>query len=253
MPERLESICAELAAQGLGVQGVADGAPYQHLLEGCTSVLVFASGGTGLWEGFLADIRANPPAFSAAVHPLDEFVARLIRAADPDPPPGRRWIRCAAEPEAFIDFRALGLAAGLGWRSHMGLLVHPRYGLWISLRAALLLREELPSAGPLQGEGPCPGCSKPCMDACPGGAVGAEGWKAGACADFHLRSSLCSDRCHSRLSCPEGAGHAYGSLQNHYHSAQDTGRIMLARELGVPPGLRVDPPPWKHWSPSDAD
>ena len=48
MPERLESICAELAAQGLGVQGVADGAPYQHLLEGCTSVLVFASGGTGL-------------------------------------------------------------------------------------------------------------------------------------------------------------------------------------------------------------
>ena len=251
MKERLESICAELAAHGLGVQGVADGSPYQNLLEGCSSVLVFASGGTRLWESFVADTKARPEVFTRSAHPLDDFVGRLIHAADPEPPHGRRWIRCAAEPEAFIDFRALGFAAGLGWRSHMGMLLHPRYGLWISLRAALLLREELPVNGALSGNGPCPDCSKPCISACPGQAVHAQGWQPGLCASFHLHSPTCSTRCHSRVSCPEGAGHAYGTLQHHYHTAQDSGRLLLAKELGIPPGLVGEPPPWKQWSTTD--
>ncbi|MFT4974576.1 MAG: hypothetical protein ACI8S6_000459 [Myxococcota bacterium] len=237
-----------LSAVGLNVSGVTDGRPYEEQLAGCRSVVVFASGGRALWEAFVADAQANPGHLTDHDHPFDDFVARAIRAADPDPPPSRRWIRCAAEPEAFLDFRPLALGAGLGWRSKTGLLLNPEHGLWLGMRAACLTTEVLPQQAALSGEGPCGDCPGYCADACPGGAFPEGRLQIRACAAFNVASEVCHGRCDARLACPEGAVHRHGPLQHHYHYARDTGRPMLAEVLGVEDGRSGLGPQWAAWS-----
>ncbi len=113
--DRLDEIRAKLRVAGLNVSGIADGTGLDHILPGCRSVVVFASGGTALWEAMCADLSAHPDHLTGEDHPLDAFVARAIQAADPRPPDDRRWIRCAAQPEAFVDFRPLAHGTGCGW------------------------------------------------------------------------------------------------------------------------------------------
>ena len=170
-PHWLQSIFNHLSPIGLNVIGIADGSPYQSLLPSCRSVIVFASGGSALWDSFIKDIERHPAHLRDHQHPFDDFVHRAIQSADPSPQPSRRWIRCAAEPEVFLDFRPLAHAAGLGTQSTMGLLIHPQYGLWVGLRAALLTTEPLSISSTIPVS-PCDACeSKPCIAACPAGAV----------------------------------------------------------------------------------
>lgn len=237
-----------LSAIGLNASGVCDGRPYDHLLPGCRSVVVFGSGGTALWDAFLADLRARPEHLTAHAHPLDDFVTRAIQAADPDPPASRRWVRCAAEPEAFVDFRPLGLAAGLGWHSRTGMLLHPTYGLWLGMRAACFTTEALPLSAPLDGEGPCGGCPGHCARACPGGAFPEGSLQIRACAAFNVASDVCHGRCDARRACPAGSTHRHGDLQHHYHYARDTGRPALAAALGVAAGRAGQGPRWADWA-----
>ncbi len=240
-----------LAAVGLDTGGGADGAAWQHVLPGCRSVVVVASSGRALWNAFVADLRAHPEHLTGEAHPLDAFVVRSLARLDPEPDPERRWVRCAAEPEMFVDFRPLAADAGLGWTSRVGLLLHPEAGLWISLRAACFTIEALPVSRALVGEGPCGDCPAPCEPACPGGAVGDDGWSVAACARFHQESRGCHGRCDARLACPVGAGHAHGLLQHHYHNARDTGRPLLARLLGAEDERYAGVGPhWESWSPA---
>ncbi|HEU5057994.1 MAG TPA: hypothetical protein VFU21_15795, partial [Kofleriaceae bacterium] len=137
-----------LGAIGLDVVGVAAGAAYQDVLPGCRSVLVFGSG-AGLWDAFVAALRADPARLGGEQHPLDRFVESAVAAADPAPPTSRRWIFCAAGEPDPVDFRTLALRAGLGWRSALGLLLHPVRGVWFALRAACFTTAALPrSASP---------------------------------------------------------------------------------------------------------
>ena len=239
-------------AAGLTASGVADGREHQDLLPGCRSVLVFASGGVALWEALLADLRAHPAHLTDSAHPLDDFIARQIDAIDPPTlrPPTRRWIRCAAEPEQFIDFRPLAHDAGLGWPSRMGLLLHPTYGLWMGMRAACFTTEALPLDAPLAGEGPCPTCPAPCASACLGDAFREGRMQIRRCATFNTTSAACHGDCAARRACPEGAAHRYGALEMHYHYARDTGRRALAAaaQIGGDDAHEGRNPRWSEWA-----
>ena len=252
-PAWLQLLTVKLAGFGLNVSGIAPGEDFDEYLPGCRSVVVFASGGTLLWDCFVKDIRANPQHLTAYQHPFDEFVRRQLRQADPSPCVDRRWVRCAAEPEEFIDFRALAFAAGLGWKSLQGMLIHPRYGLWIGLRAALLTTQKISVEGPVVGESPCLPCAKPCIAACPGGAIDRNGWNVSNCAEFHQLSELCHGRCSSRLSCPQGEQFRHTSLQHHYHNARQSGRAQLAKELGIIDKVKGLDPPWSAWQKVNED
>ena len=239
----------ELNGIGLNVVGVADGRPYESLLPGCRSVVVFASGGRDLWNAFYADLKAHPEHLVAEDHPFDAFVARGVAAVDPKPDSTRRWVFCAARSDVFVDFRLLAHRAGLGWTSVMGLLLHPRYGLWIGLRAACFTSDVLPRGDALSGEGPCASCSKPCMASCPGEAFPDGALDIHRCARFHLESESCHGRCHARLACPVGHEYRHSALQHHYHNARATGRIELARRLGIEDDRREgEGPYWEEWS-----
>lgn len=246
--EWLSSIQQSLGAIGLNAVGVADGQDYGHVLPGCRAVVVFASGGTALWDAFMSDLQTNPRQLTEHTHPLDDFVHRAIHAADPEPPSSRRWVRCAAEPELFVDFRPLAENAGLGWRSRTGLLLHPRYGLWMGMRAACFTTEALPLDSALQEESPCTRCPGHCASACPGEAFAGGSISIRRCAAFNVASDVCHGRCAARLSCPEGQGHRHGTLQHHYHYARDTGRPALAAHLQIVDHGTGVGPNWASWA-----
>ena len=237
-----------LRALGLDVQGVADGTRYDAWLPGCHSVLVYASGGTALWEALLSACRADPRRWSDEEHPLDAFVRAEVTALDPDPPSSRRWIFCGALEEKQPDFRTLAYEAGLGFPSKLGLLLHPVHGPWLGLRAACFTTDRIAPTGPLPGRGPCDGCPAPCVSACLGNAMSFErGWDVGACASFHEASRACHRDCASRVACPVGEAHRYGELERLYHNNRVVGRPAVAAFLGIEDEKLGVGPQWALW------
>lgn len=256
-PPWMHAVLRALAPFGLQRWGVAPLEPGAGPLPGATHALVIASGGPALWSAFEAAIGADPEVLRAEAHPLDAFVARALAAADPAPPPSRRWVRCAADEPTFVDFRPLALAAGLGWPGRLGLLMGPDDGPWLGLRAACFTTEPLPASAPLPGPGPCARCPAPCAPACPVGApaAGTAAWGGGpapfgiaACA-AHRAAGGCRSACLSRNACPEGSTSRYSDREQAYHEDRPSGRPALARALGVQgdrhPGLG---PPWADWA-----
>ena len=243
-----------LGAAGLDVVGVADGASYQDVLPGCRSVLVLGSG-AALWDAFVAEVRRVPRLLTGELHPLDAFVRRAVAAIDPEPPATRRWIRCAADEACPVDFRTLGLRAGLGWRSALGLLLHPVRGVWFALRAACFTTSWLPRSLAPVGDGPCLACDAPCASACPAHAVElpflpgqAGGWQVDACAAWNTGPAPCVTGCAARVACPAGAEHAYPPIQRHYHQDRRSGRRALAAALGIADGTSGLGPDWAGWT-----
>jgi len=239
-----------LAACGLNVFGVANGAGQDDILPGCRSVLLFGSGGGALWESLLVDLRRSPAGLTDETHPLDAFVSRQLKAADPNPPPSRRWVRAAGDETVFADFRLLSHQAGMGHHSKLGLLLHPEWGPWMGLRAACFTTEHIAPTGPRTDANPCDACPAPCADACHGGVISEAGIDIRGCAAFHVRtgeSGPCASRCDARRACPVGASRAYPPLEQRYHYNRRLGRRALAEAVGAPLGVEGSGPYWGEW------
>ena len=107
------------------------------LLPGATSAVVLGCGGPAFGEAFL-----RSPEAGLAEHPIDHFASRIVEAAAETlrrrGAPTRAIYYWQNRDGAFADFIALARAVGLGLASRVGILIHPSYGPWISLRAALL-------------------------------------------------------------------------------------------------------------------
>jgi len=247
--EKEHHIIEKLDAIGLNVWGIASGESWQEILPGCQSVIVFASGGTALWDAFVQDILQHPTHLTECDHPLDAFVARTIQTVDPSPPPNRRWVRCAADAETFVDFQQLSADANMGFESRMGLLIHPQYGLWIGLRAAYFTTTRLQVPSNLNKSHPCEPCDAPCIRACPGEAFPNDEWDVHRCAAFHVESDACHGICHARCACPIGTNHRHKPLQHHCHNARNSGRKKLAAHLNiVNDTINGIGPHWEAWS-----
>jgi len=202
------------------------------IAPGARSILVFASGGAALWRALLADLRENHTHLTDEAHPLDAFVYRAVDSAKlaNDIKDGT-WFYPAGDAKVHVDFRSLAVAAGLGTPSRLGLVIHPRWGPWIGLRAAWFTPLDLAPSKPV--EPVCTGCAAPCLDACPGSAFVGGQWDVQRCSDFHQRSALCAQSCGSRMACPVGASERYPELELLYHYDRKTGRKALAKALGI--------------------
>ena len=233
----LDRAVEELGAIGLNAWGVA----HSSELEGYRSAAVFGSGGGALWAAFEEDLRANPRHLSDEDHPLDAFVRRAVSRLEL--PAQCRVVRAAGDETTFVDFRPLALAAGLGWHSKLGLLMHPEHGPWMGLRVAIFTTEVLEVTGALEGEGPCAGCPAPCSAACPVDAPGIP-FDIKACGRFHHTSDDCKHTCHARSACPEGAAHRYPEAAIRYHYDRRSGRKELADRLGIEDRREGSGPYW---------
>ncbi len=120
----------------------------------------------------------------------------------------------------MLTYRAL--RTGRIWESPVRLLVHDRAGLMVSFRGALALRERL--ALPPAPARPCDSCpDRPCLTACPVGALGAEGYDVPACRGFldTPAGADCMARgCAVRGACPVSASHGRLDAQSAFHMRQ---------------------------------
>ena len=190
-----------------------------RMLDGACSVRVLGCGGRGFGDAFLASPEARRDR-----DPIDSFTRRVVEEAVRELEAGGiraragfYWERREGE---FADFVGLGHACGLGVPSRLGVLIHPTYGPWISLRAVILSSEEFETRPPLDGFAPCSGCPAPCETACPGAAVAEAGFDVAACVSTTRSHSPCRSRCAARHACVVGSEHAAApDLEQRYRAA----------------------------------
>lgn len=187
--------------------GAGDGAP-----EGTGTLVLLGPREPGFW----AAVTAAPEWADGRADPLDRWSARVV---------GGLAVRFGARAlfpfsgPPFLPFHAWALASGRAWESPVRLLVHERAGLMVSYRGALALpgRLALPDPPPAP---PCRACARPCLAACPVGALGAGSYDLPACHGFldTVWGAECmAGGCAVRRACP--VSRSYGRLpaQSAYH------------------------------------
>jgi epoxyqueuosine reductase QueG len=183
----------------------------RELLPAARSALVLAAGGRALFEAF----RASPEAARAS-DPLDAYSRRVAEAAAAAVA-GRAVFAFERRGGSFADFVGLARAAGLGAPSRLGLLLHPEFGPWMSIRAVLLTPLALPASAPLADFDPCPGCAAPCAQACRGAALVAGRFDIARCAATRSKELDCRVRCDARRACTVGPRHGYAEAAEAHH------------------------------------
>jgi methylmalonic aciduria homocystinuria type C protein len=192
---------------------------------GRASALGLLIGNTrALWPRFIEALRAHPPRVMED-HPLDRYAAESVAAALATLPV--RWeARGSHEaPPRRVAMQRLAQVSGLAWLSPSHLSVHPIYGPWLALRAAVVLDIEGPSLRPHAATA-CEACTQACMPAFdralaevddPASADLAKPWPLWLAV---------------RDACPIGRAHRYDDDQIAYHYTKDRRileRLMDAR------------------------
>ncbi|HYR95495.1 MAG TPA: hypothetical protein VEM57_02120, partial [Candidatus Binatus sp.] len=183
----LTALGRALAPRGLNLIGATTPEAYDagiprryalgQLVPEARGVIVIGNGGAGFWAAF-RDFCRGHPGHAATADPLDAFTRQAVEeAARPLVGADARFLYPFRFPDEPVSFMRLAECAGLGRPSLTGVLVHPVFGPWIALRAAILLPVQVDAPRPADGFDPCPGCvERACIPACPVGAVGPAGW-----------------------------------------------------------------------------
>ena len=234
------SLARALTPFGLNLIGVASVASYDaqvgpghrlgRHLRGAESAIVVGNGGGAFWKAYRRFCAARP-AHGDRRDPLDDFTREIVETALA--PLVGDTATHILYPFGFaedgVSFTRLAELAGLGRPSLLGVLVHPVYGPWIALRAAILVRERLEAPRPADGFDPCPPCSqRSCIAACPGGAISITGFSLPRCGAHRARADdPCAPRCHARVACVIAPEHRYPEDALAYH--QERAREPLLR------------------------
>ena len=209
---KIETVLSAIRRTGLvprGALSLTGGERTGELADVCTIVLAGMVGRDG-WSAF----TASPEAGDGLDHPLDRWSRRVIEALARELG-GKALFPFGGPPD--LPFQQWAQRAEPVHPSPIGLLIHPRYGLWHSYRGALGLCEALAVAQPAAIPSPCESCTgRWCLNTCPVGAFTSIGYDVAACAG-HLKSAAGRDcmgsGCQARLACPVGADHAYAAGQ----------------------------------------
>jgi methylmalonic aciduria homocystinuria type C protein len=189
-------------------------------LPGSAASLVVVIGNTAaLWPVLDAAMRATP---GPIADPVDEHVVRVIdEAATIAFGAAVVDIRYAHEPPPRrVAIQQLADIAGLAWLAPSHLCVHPVFGPWIALRAAVVVDREPSEIGqPLEPQCECAAHCLPKLDA----ALAAGEPTTSAELRNHWQRWLAM-----RDACPVGRDHRYGDAQIRYH-------YLGERPAGWPP------------------
>ncbi|AUX45515.1 hypothetical protein SOCE26_070070 [Sorangium cellulosum] len=188
-----------------------DGVPAAGARAAATLVLL-GNAGPSMWRVFSA-ARAAAPGLA-----LDDWTAAVVSALAAElgaaalfpftgPPywPFQRWAQ-RAEPV---------------YPSPLGILIHPRFGLWHGYRAALVFAERLSLPPRDDAPSPCASCAdRPCLSACPVSAFSPGSYDVAACVrhlDAGPGAACRTGGCQSRRACPVGQEHVYPEEQRRFH------------------------------------
>jgi hypothetical protein len=189
---------------------------------GARCIVVIGNGGGDFWRAYRRHVE-NQPEWERREDPLDDFTRDVVER-EIAPAMRARGLRCTVvypftNTAGNLHFMELGRLAGIGGPSLLGVLIHPMYGTWIALRAALLIDQMLEGPGEGLGFDPCPRCvSRACMPACPVSAVSEQGWDVIKCLKHRVEAAPdCGQGCYSRLRCVIGPQHRYPDDEIRHH------------------------------------
>jgi methylmalonic aciduria homocystinuria type C protein len=174
-----------LAAAGFDIVQPFDGA----LLDANRRAGLLVGNTRALWPKFVAERTPGP-------HPFDRFVEARI---GPLVPQGARvFYGHRMYDGAFVPLQPIAVASGLGALAQTHLVIHPIYGSWFALRAAIVMHGEAPPPAP-----PAPPCI--CTAACSAAlerAQASNDWRAWVAV---------------RDACPVGRTYRYTDEQIEFH------------------------------------
>lgn len=215
MYDRLSAAATALGVACRGGFVVERGEQLPEVGAGCPGRTLVLLGFTGAmqWSAFAASAEFA----DGQPHPLDRWSVRVI---------GQLGTVFGARPlypfggQPWWPFQQWAQRAEVLHPSPLGILMHPRFGLWHAYRGALLFAEVLALPARVSWPSPCESCAtKPCVASCPAGAITAGGFDRAACA-AHVASPqgiACRSGCVSRGSCPVAVSHRYGAEQASFH------------------------------------
>lgn len=179
---------------------------------GTRTLLMIGPKEPGFWPHLQAQPEWNGP------DPVDRWSRRVIGRVACDL--GAKALFPFGGPP-YQPFYSWALRTGRVWDSPIKLLVHATQGLMVSFRGALALAQTIPLPPPAIQ--PCAACAKPCLTACPAGALTGAGYDVPLC-HAHLSQPAGTDcmtrGCLVRSTCPAGAGYARMPSQSAYHMRQ---------------------------------
>lgn len=219
MPSMLARLEELLAPVGLFVRGgfrpgPADGVP--PLADGrpARTVVLVGNAGAVMWRVFAAEADRNVRSpLDSWLRPRIEAVAEAAGAQPVFPNDG----------PPFVPVQDWAMRAEPVYRSPIGIMIHPDYGLWHVYRAALLFSQPVELPPPDDRPSPCDSCAKkPCLAVCPADAFRPDRFEAAACVT-HVESpegGNCRERgCLARRACPVGRDYIYPPEQQAFHTA----------------------------------
>ncbi|MGB3391321.1 MAG: hypothetical protein WBA88_25445 [Pseudaminobacter sp.] len=184
------------------------------------SVLLVGQAGAAPWPHFRKWLRVQPDGIA---NPLDTWARKVIGAvaeqvgAHAVSPSDKPWL-----PFQQWAMRAEGLKP-----SPLGILIHPKYGLWHAYRGALLFEREIEVQQPRNPIHLCDLCvGKPCLNSCPVEAYSLSGFAYESCLS-HVRGpagAQCREEgCLARNACPYGTEYRYPADEQAFHMASFAG------------------------------
>jgi hypothetical protein len=149
--------------------------------------------------------------------PIDDFTVRTVQQWFAACQPHNRYdiVYPGTRP---IGLQSLGKLTGWHHASPFMVGIDNEWGTWYAYRAAVLADTAFEPTRPVESASPCDSCSdKPCIAACPAGAMDGGRFDMRTCAAYRMQDeSRCRDTCVARISCPVGSVHRYTDEQIHH-------------------------------------
>ena len=216
-----DEIAAALSANGLILRGCVTFAEGEEAPSGLSGVpaksaLLVGQAGAAPWPHFLRWRERQPQAIA---NPLDTWSREVIGAVA-----GKFGARAVSPSDRpYLPFQQWAMRAEGLKPSPLGILMHPKYGLWHAYRGALLFEDEIAVEASQASIHLCDTCvEKPCMKSCPVDAYSQDGFAYPSCL-AHVRGSAGSPcrtgGCLDRNACPYGTAYHYPPDVQAFHMA----------------------------------
>lgn len=181
-----------------------------------------------LWPVFRRAL-ADDPALAASSDPLDTYAAQVIGAAVTAacaPSGVAHAIRYAPEPPPRrLAMQRLAEVAGLATLAPSHLAIHPIYGPWFALRAAIVL--DLDGPAPRTPPARACDCARGCQPALDRALAAGAPTSADELRErWRLWLAV-------RDACPVGRAHRYADIQLRYHYTGERACLQSALAPGV--------------------